>query len=96
MSRALILIAQARFLKRPLTAEETLECVRIWSELAGGERVCVPRLLAEKVRDAERVKELRAQGKTWRAVANELGMDKETARRCLKSLPAAETETEPT
>ncbi len=42
MSRALILIAQTRFLKRALSPEEVREVLAVWADLAAGQRVYVP------------------------------------------------------
>lgn len=87
MSRALILIAQARFLGRPLTADETTDCLRVWSELAGGERVYVPERLPCEPAVIPQIQAMRESGMAWRAIASKLGIKKDSARRLAQTEP---------
>lgn len=87
MSRALILIAQARFLNRPLTPEETAHCLAVWCDLAGGERVYVPERVPLQPTLCQEIQALRAAGRTWREVSRITGLPKDTARRLAQTEP---------
>jgi len=80
MSRALLLIAQSRFLKRPLTAEETTACLLVWADLCGGERVYVPAKLPTDSERTEEIANLLEWGMSIRAIARELGCDRREVR----------------
>ena len=81
MSRAIILIAQARFLKRPLTVEETNEVLRLWAELAGGERVYIPAPTAIQPSLFCDIANLRENGWSIRKIARKLGVSKSQVHR---------------
>lgn len=84
MSRALILIAQARFLKRPLTAEETAECLAAWATVAPGQRIYIP----EPERQGElfnKARDYKAMNWSIRRIAKELRCSKSQVHKLLST-----------
>lgn len=80
MSRALILMAQTRFLKRPLTAEETTACLEAWAVIAAGQRIYIPEppKQGSLLHD---IADLRANGWSIRKIARKLGVSKSHVHR---------------
>lgn len=81
MSRALILIAQSRFLKRPLTAEETTDCLKAWAEVAGEKVIRIPKPREPQAEMFSKVKSLRENKWSIRRIARKLGMSKSEVHR---------------
>lgn len=90
MSRALILIAQARFLQRPLTAEETVQCLAAWASLAPGQRIYIP----EPEPQGElfnKARGYKAMGWSIRRIARELKCSKSQVHRALSQNSSLES-----
>lgn len=76
MSRAIILIAQTNFLKRPLTAQETADCLAAWALVAAGQRVYIPEPMTSQPSLFCDIANLRENGWSIRKIARKLGVSK--------------------
>ena len=81
MSRALILIAQTRFLKRELTAQETRDCLAAWALVAAGQRVYIPEEAPSQATLFCDIANLRENGWSIRKIARKLGVSKSQVHR---------------
>lgn len=86
MSRALILMATARFKGSPLTPEETERCLQAWRDLAGGLRVYVPTKSSTLALHSDEILNLRMQGKTLEEIGKAFGVTHEAIRLVLQEL----------
>lgn len=85
MSRAAILIALSRVLKRQPTPEE-YETMRITLlEVCEEGRVYISTKTPRSENLPNEIRALRAQGKTWREVSSELHIPRETARQLVQN-----------
>ncbi len=76
MSRALILIAQSRFLKRELTQQEAADCLAAWALVAAGQRVYIPEEARTQGQLFCDIANLRDNGWSIRKIARKLGVSK--------------------
>jgi Mor family transcriptional regulator len=88
VSRALILRAQARFLKRPLTAEETTECLKAWADIAGAKIIRIPKPKEPQADLFNKAVSLRENGWSIRRIARKLQMSKSEVHRELSQQSA--------
>jgi DNA-binding NarL/FixJ family response regulator len=89
MSRALILMAQTRFLKRSLTPEETTACLEAWAAIAAGQRVYIPAPLPPSLFND--IADLRANGWSIRRIARKLQISKSQVHRELSRVSSLES-----
>jgi hypothetical protein len=91
MSRALILMAQSRFLQRPLTPEETAACLAAWAEIAAGQRVYIPEPAPVQGALLHDIADLRANGWSIRKIARKLRVSKSHVHRELSQISCLES-----
>lgn len=94
MSRALLLIAQVRFLKRPLTPEETEEYLNVWRSLAGEKVIRIPKGRKDESATMAKIDELHAQQKSIREISEAVKWKRSRVHRYLSrksAIPSGQT-----
>lgn len=88
MSRALILIAQSRFLKRELTQQEAADCLAAWKIAAGGKTIRIPDPPEPQADLFNSAADLHMNGWSIRKIARKLGISKSNVQRALSQKSA--------